>query len=315
MRTLFIRSHGKLIRDKNTLAFVFPNKEKRYIPINQIKEIFVFSNVSLTSGAIKMLLYYRIPIHFYSKTGNYLGSLYPKNMPGKVIIKQVEKYLDYGTRLYIAKSIIEACRNNFYEVFRRKSSEAKRFMEIHIYQANNIAEVMGLESQIFKLAYELFDKISKFKVVERTRHPPLNEANALISFLNSILYGLILTEIYKKGLLPTISYLHEPMENRPSLSLDIAEIFKPIFTFRLALRLFNKGMLREEHFTKSEKGVYLNENGRDIVLEVINSYLKKKIRVKGLGKRSFRFIISWQVNSLREFIEDKNSILRVANVY
>ncbi|MGC9079730.1 MAG: CRISPR-associated endonuclease Cas1 [Nanopusillaceae archaeon] len=316
MDTIFIKSHGKLIRYKNTLAFIDENKRKKVLPIENIKQILIYGNVSLTSGAIKLLISKRKYVHFFSKYGNYLGSLYPKSLPAKIIIKQIEKYNNSGTRLYIAKQIISACRNNFYEIFRRKTEEAKKFYDIELSTVRDIYELMGLESQIFKLAYNLFDKVSKkYKVIERTRNPPLNEANALISYLNSTLYALILTEIHKKGLLPSISYLHEPQEDRPSLSLDIAEIFKPVFTFRLSLYLINKGILNDNDFISISGGVFLSSTGREKVLNYVDKILRSKFRIKKVGKRSLSYIISWQVEKLKEFLEDKSIGLNVAEFF
>lgn len=315
MDSIFIKSHGKLYIESGNLVFIDINKKKTVIPIKNIKDIHILGKVSLTSGAIRTLLINRIPVHFYSKNSYYIGSLFPRGFSGRIIVKQVEKYNDYNLRLYISKQIIEACKVNFYEIFRRKTEEAKKFLEVTVYDALNVNQVMGKESQIFLIAYELFDKISKFKIVERTRRPPKNEANALLSFLNSLLYGLILTEIYKKGLLPTISYLHEPSDDRPSLALDIAEIFKPIFSFRLMLRLFNLGILNENHFMKEKDGVYLNDIGKEIVLNEIIKYLDKKIRIKEVGSRTLKFSIGYQVKKLKEFIEDKSSILRTVKVF
>lgn len=316
METIFIKSPGKIKVSQGTLVYEDLNKNKKVIPIKQIKQVFVFTKSSLTSGAIRLLLLNNVYVHFYSSKGNYLGSLVPKKFHGKVVIKQIEKHKNYGDRLYISREIIEACKHNFYELFRRKlPEEAKEFKNISTAYANSIEEIMGIESQIFILAYKLYDKLSpKYKIVERTRRPPLNEANAVLSFLNSILYGMILTEIYRNMLLPSISFLHEAREDRPSLSLDIAEIFKPIFSFRLMLRLFNLGKLKEEHFIKKD-GVYLNDDGKYIVLREVNKILDKKIRIYGLGKRRLKHLFYWQVKKLREFIEDKEFSLKTVKVY
>lgn len=298
-----------------TLMFKDIEENKYTLPINNIKQILIFGRVSLTSSAIKLLLSKDIYVHFFSSNGNYIGSLLPKVLPGKTVIKQIEKYNKYSDRVYISKQIIEACRDNFYEIFRRKlKDEALKFKNITLYDANSVEEVMGKESQIFSLAYELYDKIGKYKIVNRTRRPPNNEANALLSFLNSILYSLLLTEIYRHGLLPSISYLHQPMENRPSLSLDIAEIFKPIFSFRLMIKLFNWNIINKDHFESRNGGVYLNDEGKYIVLKYVNKILNSKIRTKYLRKRSLKFLISWQVKKLKDFIEDKSFDLKTVKI-
>lgn len=75
--------------------------------------------------------------------------------------------------------------------------------------------------------------INDFEMGNRTKQPPRNEVNALISFGNMVCYTLCLRAIHQTQLNPTISYLHKPGERRYSLALDIAEIFKPRFLNRL----------------------------------------------------------------------------------
>ena len=81
-------------------------------------------------------------------------------------------------------------------------------------------------------------------------HPPDNMINSLISFVNTLIYTKVLSEIYHTQLNPTISYLHEPGVRRFSLSLDIAEVFKPLIGDRLIFSLLNRKQITEDSFTK-----------------------------------------------------------------
>ena len=97
----------------------------------------------------------------------------------------------------------------------------------------------------------------------RSRQPPKNMINSLISFGNSMMYSTVLTELYNTQLNPTISYLHEPSERRFSLSLDLSEIFKPIFVDRLIFYMVNKRMLSKKDFNdkyKNQKNMEVLEN-------------------------------------------------------
>ncbi len=93
-------------------------------------------------------------------------------------------------------------------------------------EAKRITEVMNVEARIREAYYLRWDEHlpEGFKIVKRTRRPPGNEMNALISFLNSRLYATIVSELYNTQLVPTVSYLHEPGERRFSLALDPSEI-------------------------------------------------------------------------------------------
>jgi len=135
--------------------------------------------------------------------------------------------------------------------------------------------------------------------------------NALISFLNSVIYTLVLKEIYKTQLNPTISYLHEPGYRRFSLSLDIAEIFKPILGDRIIFNLLNTGRLSQKNFDKDLNYAYLKEEGRKTVITALDEKLKQTILHKTLKKRvSYQRLIRLELYKLIKHIlgeEDYNS--------
>jgi len=88
--------------------------------------------------------------------------------------------------------------------------------------------------------------------------------NSLISFVNSLIYTTVLSEIYKTQLNPTISYLHEPGVKRFSLCLDIAEIFKPLIGDRMIFSLLNKNQITEDDFEEDSNYLYLKESAKSI---------------------------------------------------
>ena len=117
---------------------------------------------------------------------------------------------------------------------------------------NYIEELMGIEGNIRKKYYEAWNNIVKQDInfTKRIKNPPENMINTLLSFANSLVYTTALSEIYKTQLNPTVSYLHEPGTSRYSLSLDIAEIFKPLIAERMIFSLLNKNMISESDFER-----------------------------------------------------------------
>ena len=99
--------------------------------------------------------------------------------------------------------------------------------------------------------------------------------NSLISFGNSMMYSTVLTELYNTQLNPTISYLHEPAERRFSLSLDLSEIFKPIFVDRLIFYLVNKKMITKKDFNQDLNCCLLNDKAEINLLKNIINVWKK----------------------------------------
>ena len=102
--------------------------------------------------------------------------------------------------------------------------------------------------------------------------------NTLISFVNSVIYTKVLSEVYMTQLNPTISYLHEPSERRFSLCLDIAEIFKPIIGDRLIFSLLNKKQITEKSFTKGLNRMHLTKEASALILREIDNKLLISIK-------------------------------------
>jgi CRISPR-associated protein Cas1 len=126
----------------------------------------------------------------------------------------------------------------------------------------------------------------------RVRRPPDNEVNALISFGNSHLYTICLSEIYRTQLTPTISYLHEPGVRRFSLALDLSEIFKPLIVDRAIFRLLNTNQMKPEHFDRSLNGCYLTDAGKKVFLAALEARLGTTIHHRRLGRHvSYRHLI------------------------
>ncbi len=112
---------------------------------------------------------------------------------------------------------------------------------------------MAVEGNIRDEYYQAFDIIldsEHFVFETRTKRPPKNRLNALISFANSLVYTTCLSEIYHTHLDPRIGYLHTTNFRRFTLNLDVAEIFKPIIADRVIFNLVNKGIIKSQHFEK-----------------------------------------------------------------
>jgi CRISPR-associated protein Cas1 len=137
------------------------------------------------------------------------------------------------------------------------------------------------------------------------KRPPDNEVNALISFGNSFLYSICLSEIYRTQLTPTISYLHEPGVRRFSLALDLSEIFKPLLVDRTLFTLLNKGQLKESHFDRAMDGCFLSEAGKKLYISTLEERLATTIRHRRLGRHvSYRHLIRLECYKLIRHLTD-----------
>ncbi len=285
-RSKTILSDGTLFRRENTLYFE-SRGEKKPFPVEGIYDIYIYGHVSITSQALHFLAQKGIAVHFFNHYGYYDGSFYPKESlhSGDLVIKQAEHYLNKEKRLKLARLfVVGSARNMERNLKRWKVSNGfssllnELFAELE--SCKRITEIMNVEARIRQEYYARWDEHlpEGFKIVKRTRRPPQNEMNALISFLNSRLYATIVSELYNTQLVPTVSYLHEPSERRFSLALDLSEIFKPIIADRMANRLVKQGIIKKAHFRGELNGILLTKEGMRKVIEVYHKEMKTSVR-------------------------------------
>ncbi|MPW38852.1 type I-B CRISPR-associated endonuclease Cas1 [Thermococcus sp. 101 C5] len=287
-KSLTLLSDGTLTRRENTLYFENAQGRKP-LAVEGIYDIYIYGHVNISSQALHFLAQKGIAVHFFNYYGHYDGSFYPRESlhSGDLLIKQAEHYLNKEKRLKLAKLFVTGSAKNM-ELNLKRWKINVSFEELlkELEMARKITEVMNVEARIRQEYYNLWDEVlpDGFKIVKRTRRPPENEMNALISFLNSRLYATIVSELYNTQLAPTVSYLHEPSERRFSLALDLSEIFKPIIADRIANRLVKQGTIKKEHFREELNGVLLTKEGMKAVIKAYNDELGKSVKHPGLKK-------------------------------
>lgn len=317
--SLYIYQNGELSRKDNTLRFTSEEGNKKDIPINSISEIYFFGEDSINTKLITFLSQNNIMVHFFNYYDFYVSSLVPREIKisGKLLVKQVEHYTDKEKRIELAKEFVKAAGNNIYRNLRYYNGRGKdvkdAMLEImhlvkEVDKCDNIQQLMGVEGNIDKLYYSKWNVLidQEIDFTARVKRPPDNMINTLISYLNSLVYTTVLGEIYKTQLNPTISYLHEPGVSRFSLSLDIAEIFKPLIADRMIFSLLNKNQIRENHFTKGLDYLHLSEQGSKIILSEYDKRLKQTIMHKELGREvSYRYLIRLECYKLIKHLYDE----------
>jgi CRISPR-associated protein Cas1 len=290
---------------------------KRYIPIHSINYIHIFSEVNINKKFIDFISQNKIPIHFYNYYGYYEGTYYPREFynSGYIVLKQAEHYLNNEKRLYLAKSILSGAILNSIKVL---NYYTKRNVDLNedinniesifskIKETNEIDKLLGLEGNYKIIYYKSFNKIIKnenFLFEKRTKRPPTDFLNALISFGNSYLYAVCLSEIYKTNLDPRIGFLHSVTFRRFSLNLDIAEIFRPILVDRAIFNLINKKVINTTDFNEDVGICYLNEDGKKKFLSLLEEKLSTTIKLKKLNRNvSFRSIIRLELFKIQKHL-------------
>jgi CRISPR-associated protein Cas1 len=165
---------------------------------------------------------------------------------------------------------------------------------------------MGIEGNIRKMYYEAFELIiNDFSMEGRSYRPPQNEVNALISFGNMMCYSQCLRAIHQTQLNPTISYLHQPGERRYSLSLDLAEVFKPLLVDRVIFKVLNKKIIQPGDFESGLNRVMLKDAGRKKFVQAFEERLNETIVHRSLKRSvSYKHLIKLECYKLVKHILD-----------
>lgn len=304
-QSLYIYNNGDLKRKDNTLQFTTYEGEKRDLPIERISDIYVMSEMTFNTPFINYISQYGIPMHFFNYYNFYTGSYYPREnlLAGQLLVKQVLHYTDYEKRIILAQKFIEAAADNIYRNLRYYNGRGKN-VEMYMQQVDGlrktipktstIEELMGVEGNIRKQYYAAWSVIINQEIhfEKRVMHPPDNMINSLISFVNTLIYTKVLSEIYRTQLNPTISYLHEPGTRRFSLSLDIAEVFKPLIGDRLIFSLLNRNQITEDSFAKELNFLHLKKEASRLIVSELENRMKQTVMHKDLGRQvSYQYLL------------------------
>jgi CRISPR-associated protein Cas1 len=292
---------------------------KRPIPIHDVEAFYLFGETDLNTKLLNFLARHKVPLHVFNYYGFYSGSFYPRQEinSGFLLVKQAEYYGCSQHRLKIAQKFVDGASFNILKNLKYYGAQSRgrdmtpfiefiEAMRAQIGSTPDVSTCMGIEGSIRAKYYEAWPIIlsaSWATFQKRVKRPPDNPVNALISFGNSLCYTLALGEIYRTPLSPLISFLHEPGARRYSLSLDLAEIFKPILCDRIIFKLINNGEIRPQHFDEKLNFCYLKESGRKIFLQEWEDRLKQTIEHRGLGRKvSYRRLVRLECYKLEKHL-------------
>lgn len=278
------------ILSQRDYTLLFENKEKKsHLPVENIDCINIYSNIIFSSSLFNIVNSKNIIVNIFDKNNRYIGKFLPNTMKRSslTLLKQVSIYNDDKKRIDMAKNILFGEIHNIkenikYYEFRHKGSLNNKLKQINdlekqLLKINSYSKVLIIEAKIREIYYSCFDffiKNKDFEFCKRTRRPPQNSVNCMISFGNVLLYNLIAKEIYKTSLDIRIAYLHASNNRYESLNLDLADIFKPIIIDKIIFKLINKGIINNNlHFEKRGRGIYLNNEGRKIFIKEFNAKL------------------------------------------
>lgn len=325
MGNIYVYEQGSVITIKeNRLIITKVSKKIETIPIELIDGVMIFGNIQVSTQSIHKLLSKGINITYLSKKGYNFGRLENTN---KVNIErqrlQFRQSEDMFYSLEISKEFIKGKIKNQRTVLLRankylQNEEIKENIKImkryivKIEYVEDIESLMGMEGFCAKIYFDSVNYIlnEEYRFKKRSKRPPKDPFNSIISFGYALLYNEVFNIIGSKGLSPYVGFLHKDRNKHAALCSDIMEEFRPILVDTLAIYLLNNDKITKEDFIFNIKNnsVLLNKNGASkIVKEFEKRILQKVSYVKEVNyKMNFREIIEYQILLLIKSIIENN---------
>jgi CRISP-associated protein Cas1 len=290
LNTLYVTTEGAALRkDGENLVAEVDDSERARVPFHMLASVVVFGGTFISPPLIGSLARGGITVVLLDRHGRFEARI-EGPVSGNVLLRRAQ-YRAAGQPDDIVRGIVSAKIANQRAVLMRAlrdyaedfsperraaiDTAAERLGRIlkRVAFANEGAEVMrGAEGEAANVYFAVFDNLIRSPDAEirfrgRSRRPPLDPVNALLSFLYTLLTHDCRSAAEGVGLDPAVGFLHRERPGRPSLALDLMEELRPILADRLALSLLNRRQLRTGDFETRDAGaVLLSDAGRKTVL-------------------------------------------------
>jgi CRISPR-associated protein Cas1 len=316
MQTLYVSQQGCYISlQKEHLLVKRKETIQAEVQLPHLEQILLFGKSQITTQAIQACLKRNIPIAFLSRMGYCYGRLFSLER-GYRHLSRYQQQMSSEQRFKVAQKIVQAkLKNSRIFLMRQQRRHPNSIVELAIKSlsyfiekakiVNKTEQLMGLEgagaTQYFTAFGEIINQ-PDFPFINRTRRPPTNPVNAMLSFGYQVLWNHLLSLIELQGLDPYQACLHQGTERHAALASDLIEEFRVPLIDSLVLWLINsKVMDATEDFTYRTGGCYLNNSGRKKYLH--HWILRMEEKVKTLSGQMPRWdLLNQQVKLFKQFI-------------
>lgn len=331
MATLYLVQQGMTLRKEQGRFVVEPPNRKATdkanssavgevaveIPILEVERILVLGNVQITTAAISVCLQEQIPVVFLTQLGHYKGHLLSADFCDlSVQAAQYGRRKDSEFQLAVARQIVAGKITNSKRLllkFDRKRQVSGMMAKIKrldqwIRAANNAADkntVRGYEGAAARLYFQGLSQLivnSDFTFDKRSRRPPTDPFNSLLSFGYSLLFNNVMSLILVEGLNPYLGNLHGSDRKQPHLAMDLVEEFRSPVVDSLVLWLANKKTIKITDFTwpNDQGGVYLDSAARRVFLKHFENRISEPVSHPAVqSKVTYRRAIQLQVQAYK----------------
>lgn len=317
MRSLYISQQGCYISlDQETLVIKQGKIIQGQVQLPHLEQILVFGKSQITTQVIRACLWRNIPIAYLSR----MGYCYGRILPIERGYRQLSRYQQQITaveRLVVARHIVQAKLKNSRVILqrqqRRQSSDmiaaAIKSLEYLIEKTSKaitVEQIMGLEgagaSHYFSAFGECINS-SEFIFAGRSRRPPGNPVNAMLSFGYQVLWNHLLAMIEIQGLDPYYACLHQGTERHAALASDLIEEFRAPIVDTLVLWLINRRVINaQSDFVHHDGGYYLNDSGRSKYIKAFVQRMEEEIQTDSGEKQPKWSLLTQQIKMYKQFV-------------
>lgn len=296
LNTLYVQTQGTYVRlDHDTLKLEVERETKFQVPLHHLGGIVVFGNVLLSPFLIHRCAEDGRSLVWLSEHGQFRARL-SGSTTGNVLLRrsQHEALSRSDSTLLIARHIVAGKLQNSRSVLMRAAREANEAIDRTALstaaqvqaqsiqsteKAEDLDKLRGIEGYAAKAYFGAFTSMVRtnrpaFTFTERSRRPPRDPINALLSFVYTLLANECIAACEGVGLDPQMGFLHALRPGRPSLALDLMEELRTPLADRLVLTLVNRGQIKPDDFIDRPGGaIHLTDDARKLLL---TAYQKRK---------------------------------------
>jgi CRISPR-associated protein Cas1 len=302
LNTLYVQTPDAIVRlDSDALAVEIEGERKMRVPLQHLNGVVLFDRARMTAAAMARCAADGRSVTFLDYRGRFQFRIQGPTS-GNVLLRVAQHAAmnDPQRSLVIARQMVAGKVRNSRAVLLRGardlgSGEARTRVATAASTLQSLLErlplmetldsIRGVEGDAAKGYYEVFGQLilaphTDFAFTLRTRRPPRDRVNALLSFVYSMLANECVAAAETVGLDPQIGFLHALRPGRPSLALDLMEELRAGWADRLVLTLINRRQIRPEHFDSCEEvggAVQLTEDGRRVVLTEYREKAKRRV--------------------------------------
>jgi CRISPR-associated protein Cas1 len=282
---VYISAQKSRVKADGGRITVIPWGEKEVLvsfPMEKVRTINVFGSVSVSSSVISRCRENGMIVNYFTYYGRYEGSF----VPAHNTIAEIRRH-QYGCTgdgaLSIARAMIAGKIRNSRTVLSRKHvsfSERLKELEKNAGGAKDMGALRSIEGEAASIYFASLDDclIEGWTFEKRTRRPPEDHINALLSLTYSMILNEVISGLRQYNLDPFLGVMHTDRHGRPALALDLLEEFRPIFCDSFALRLVNQRILTHDDFKEDN---HLKDLSFKEYLSQYDSYMKEEFRHPG----------------------------------